>query len=102
MAMVNNYFFSLNQQCTSGLVVRMQDFMPVVLGSIPTCDAVFCLRILIFASFLMQVFFSAAAGAPGRRPLPMPAPRPCAPRPLYTGAILIGVIILRSDFFYES
>ena len=29
----------------------------------------------------------------------MPAPRPCAPRPLHTGSILVGVIILRPDFF---
>ena len=83
MAMVNSYFFSLHQQrCTSGLVVRMQGFMPVVLGSIPTCDAVFCLRILSFASFFIQVFFLRPPGPPagGRRcPRQAAASHACTP-----------------------
>ena len=70
MAMVNHHFFSLYQQrCTCSTVVRIQGLMPVVLGSIPMRGAVFCLRILIFASFLMQVFFLRPPGPPagGRR-----------------------------------
>ena len=48
--------------------------MQVLLGSIPTCGAVFSTFLsphLDFCKFFDASFFSAAAGAPGRRP---PAP----------------------------